>query len=163
MTDPRALTMTHQVSAAPEQVFRAWADPVQLAKWWGPEGARSVFSNDFEPGGQWRAVMQFEGVEYPTHGTYTEIVVPKRLCFTLDTTEHPRAWQDQLNALRKKQHLGFKCRLEADFRAVDGGTEIAVALRFDDEDDVAAVKQLGAAQAWAQSFARLTHCLSSAR
>lgn len=49
---------TLEVPATQQAVYAALADPVRLARWWGPEG----FSNRFEicdirPGGAWRFVM----------------------------------------------------------------------------------------------------------
>jgi uncharacterized protein YndB with AHSA1/START domain len=39
MTDVPVFTITRQFAAAPEQVYQAWADPVQMARWSGPKGS----------------------------------------------------------------------------------------------------------------------------
>lgn len=38
MTDSRELRLTHVFDATPEQVFEAWTDPDQVARWWAPDG-----------------------------------------------------------------------------------------------------------------------------
>ncbi len=32
------MSLTRRISAPPDDVFRAWIDAKQLAKWWGPKG-----------------------------------------------------------------------------------------------------------------------------
>lgn len=71
--------------AAPRAlVFRAWTEPVMLARWWGPHH----FSNprcefDARPGGAIRIDMRGpDGVIYPMGGTVHEVTPPERLAFT---------------------------------------------------------------------------------
>ena len=41
-----------------ELVFKAWANPAHLQKWWGPAGFTNTFQEfDFQIGGKWRFVM----------------------------------------------------------------------------------------------------------
>jgi uncharacterized protein YndB with AHSA1/START domain len=85
----RELTLVRIFDAPREVVFKAWTDPRQLAKWWGPK----VFTNpvcevDLRPGGAWRIVMRApDGTEYPCSGVYREIVEPERLVFTNNATD----------------------------------------------------------------------------
>ncbi len=84
----RELTLVRIFDAPREVVFKAWTDPKQLSKWWGPK----VFTNpvcevDLQPGGAWRIVMRApNGTEYPCSGVYREIVEPERLVFTNNAT-----------------------------------------------------------------------------
>ncbi|MGZ4031346.1 MAG: SRPBCC family protein [Tumebacillaceae bacterium] len=62
--------------ASVERVFEAWTNPELLAKWWGPQGFTNTF-HEFElrPGGTWRFDMHGpDGVTYPNHNTFVEIV-----------------------------------------------------------------------------------------
>ena len=51
--DPQALTMTLEAEfdASPERVWRLWADPRQLERWWGPPTYPATFTkHDLTPG-----------------------------------------------------------------------------------------------------------------
>jgi uncharacterized protein YndB with AHSA1/START domain len=80
----RELVLTRIIDAPRELVFRMWADPVHLAKWWGPRDfTNPVCEIDFRPGGALRIVMRApDGTDYPMGGIFREIVTPERLVFT---------------------------------------------------------------------------------
>jgi uncharacterized protein YndB with AHSA1/START domain len=90
MTGPdtkREFTITREFAAPREVVFRAWTDPEQLTRWFGPRGfstPRSSVAADVRPGGTWRATMVVDatGQEFPTGGFYLEVRAPERLVFT---------------------------------------------------------------------------------
>jgi uncharacterized protein YndB with AHSA1/START domain len=51
--DPDALTMTivAEFDAKPDRVWRLWADPRQLERWWGPPNYPATFTmHDLTPG-----------------------------------------------------------------------------------------------------------------
>lgn len=55
-----------RVAALPEEVFRAFQDPVMLAEWLPPEGMRARLAHaDLRPGGSFRAVLTYEEPEEP--------------------------------------------------------------------------------------------------
>ncbi|MFD1176492.1 SRPBCC family protein [Paenibacillus puldeungensis] len=64
-----------------ELVFKAWTTPEQLARWWGPKGFTNTFEEfEFTPGGHWRFVMHGpNGVDYPNHSVFEEIVPLERI------------------------------------------------------------------------------------
>lgn len=80
----REVTLTRIYDAPRETVFRAWTDPKQVARWWGPK----MFTNpvcevDARPGGKLRIVMRGpDGNDYPMRGEFREVVSPERLSFT---------------------------------------------------------------------------------
>ncbi len=80
----RELAITHILDAPREVVFKAWIDPKQMAKWWGPKGfTNPVCEMDVRPGGALRIVMRGPGrVEHPMTGVFCVIVEPERLVFT---------------------------------------------------------------------------------
>lgn len=84
--DARACVHERLIDAPRERVFRALADPVHLARWWGPNGFSSTFEQfEFRPGGHWRLVMHGpDGTDYPNDNRFSEIVVPERVVI-----EHP--------------------------------------------------------------------------
>jgi uncharacterized protein YndB with AHSA1/START domain len=85
----RELTVTRMIDAPRTMVFRAWTDPAQVARWWGPKGYVTTYSAmDIRPGGAYRLCMRSpEGVDHWKRGVYREIVAPERIVFTF-------AWED---------------------------------------------------------------------
>jgi len=80
----RELTLTRIIDAPRELVFKAWTEPEQVAKWWGPDGFTApVVELDPRPGGALRVDMQGpDGVVYPNTGEFLEVVEPERLVVT---------------------------------------------------------------------------------
>jgi predicted dithiol-disulfide oxidoreductase (DUF899 family)/uncharacterized protein YndB with AHSA1/START domain len=83
----REFTITRVLDASRDEVFRAWTEPDQAARWFGPVGCttpRETVSMDVQPGGEWRATMirDEDGEEYPIGGVYREVLAPERLVFT---------------------------------------------------------------------------------
>lgn len=110
--DTRVIRMTRTFDAPRERVFRAWTEPEQLAKWWGPKGFTVPDHNiDVRPGGAWRTTMRSpEGNDHIVAGVYREITPPERLVFTWGwETEGPR---------------GHETVVTIEFHERDGGTEL---------------------------------------
>ncbi len=83
-------TFTRVFDATPAQVFRAWTDPDKAAQWWHPRGMttpRDSVEIDAKVGGTYRYTMvdDLSGEEYPTGGTYREVIQDKKLIFTWGT------------------------------------------------------------------------------
>jgi uncharacterized protein YndB with AHSA1/START domain len=77
------LTLTRVYNAPRERVWKAWTDPAQLAKWWGPNGFTSPRCElDARPEGTLRIDMRApDGSVLPLTGVYREVVAPERLVF----------------------------------------------------------------------------------
>ena len=100
-TGTREFTITRVLDASRDEVFRAWTEPDQAARWFGPVGCttpRETVSMDVQPGGEWRATMirDEDGAEYPIGGVYREVLAPERLVFT---------WGDQARLGEPEQSL----------------------------------------------------------
>lgn len=85
----RVLTISRVFDAPRALVFRAWADPQHLARWWGPRGYSAPRCEmDFRPGGAYRILMRSgEGREVVWQGVCREIVEPERLVLTAKINE----------------------------------------------------------------------------
>lgn len=72
--------------AAPrERVFRAWTDPEELKKWWGPPGYATPSAEvDLRVGGKYRFGMRKlpDGEMFYLSGTYREVRPPEKLVYT---------------------------------------------------------------------------------
>jgi len=75
-THDREIVTTRLIDASPQRVWTAFADPDQLAKWWGPNGFTNTFHQfDFKAGGMWRFTMHGpDGTDYPNRITFRKIV-----------------------------------------------------------------------------------------
>ena len=82
-TADREFVHSRLIDAPRDRVFRAFAEPRHLARWWGPSGFSSTFEVfEFRPGGTWRFVMHGpDGTSYPNESVFREIVAPERVVF----------------------------------------------------------------------------------
>ena len=95
----KELTFTRVLDAPRELVFRAWTDPVQLARWWGPNGFTApVCELDVRPGGAIRIDMLGpDGRFFLMGGEYREIVPPERLVFAITAVKNARGEPELVN------------------------------------------------------------------
>lgn len=94
MDEPPGMThrearITRVVDAPRELVWKAWTEPEQLARWWGPHGMTTplpTIEMDVRPGGVFRLTMvsDADGVEYRSEMVFREVVEPARLVFAWD-------------------------------------------------------------------------------
>jgi uncharacterized protein YndB with AHSA1/START domain len=80
----REFTITRVFDAPRQLVWKAWTEPEQFARWFGPRGFTTPLSKitmDVRPGGRFEFVMvsEADGTEYPNGGTFLEVVEPERL------------------------------------------------------------------------------------
>ena len=81
-TTPDREIVTTRVFHYPRQiVFRAWTEPEQLKKWWGPKGFTNRFHTfDLRVGGRWIFTMHGpEKGNYPNECTFVAIREPELL------------------------------------------------------------------------------------
>jgi uncharacterized protein YndB with AHSA1/START domain len=85
-TQQKQFTITRVLDAPRAQVWRIWTDPDEAPYWLRPRSLttpRDRVDFDVRPGGAYRYTMVApDGTEYPTGGTYREVVPPERLVFT---------------------------------------------------------------------------------
>ena len=89
MPPERELRITRVFDAPRSLVFKAWTDPVHLARWWGPKGFTTISCHmDVRPGGTWfRRLRAPDGIEHCKQGVYREIVEPERLVFSYTSVD----------------------------------------------------------------------------
>jgi uncharacterized protein YndB with AHSA1/START domain len=79
-----AFELTRELPAPPARVYRALAEPTELAQWWGPAGFTSP-GMDFDPkvGQSYRITMQPpDGDPFHLSGEFIEVDAPNRLAYT---------------------------------------------------------------------------------
>ncbi len=108
------LRLSRRFKATREAVFRAFTDPVELAKWFGPEGMNvDNVQIDLRPGGAYSMVFnEADGGIHGLSGVYREISPPERLVMTL-------VWDDGDMA-------GLETLVTLEFAAAGAETELTV-------------------------------------
>ncbi|HEY3189449.1 MAG TPA: SRPBCC domain-containing protein [Solirubrobacteraceae bacterium] len=86
------------IEAPRAEVFRAWTDPDELRRWWGPgEYATRHAEIDLRPGGDYLLVIQAaEGDPMHLAGTFHEVVAPERLVYSWRWV---RGWSDPAESI----------------------------------------------------------------
>ena len=87
MADTKTLTIERIFDAPLARVWRAWTDPQEVMKWWGPQYFTSPECKiDFRVGGKYvfcmRAPEDFGGQNMYSTGTYKEIIEGKKIVYT---------------------------------------------------------------------------------
>ena len=79
----QSMLMTRVFNAPRALVFKAWTDPQQLKRWWGPKGfTNPVCDADARPGGALLIHMRGpDGTVHVMTGVYEEVIEPERLVF----------------------------------------------------------------------------------
>lgn len=80
----RHVAIVHTFAAPPERVWAAWADPVQVAQWWGPDGFETPLDSvvvELRPGGRFELLMRETrtGDEFPVRQEILEVSEPNLL------------------------------------------------------------------------------------
>jgi uncharacterized protein YndB with AHSA1/START domain len=77
------LVVTSAFPATPDRVWRLWADPRQLERWWGPDPyPATVVDHDLRPGGHVSYFMTGpEGDQHKGYWRVIEVDPPRRLVF----------------------------------------------------------------------------------
>ena len=165
----KEFVITRLFNAPQESVFKAWTDARHMEHWFGPNDFQIPLCRmDVRPGGAYRIVMRSkDDVDYALKGVYKEVVAPKRIVMTQDTSEHPAEWKDIINPDRKKEKDNLKddpvgeILLDVEFEKRDWKTKLTIRMSFESSKIKDAMVKLGMAQGWGQSLDRLDKCLSN--
>lgn len=145
------LVIDRVFDAPRDLVFRAWTDPKQLAKWWGPAGfTNPVCEVNARPQGAIRIDMRApDGMTFPMKGTFHEVVAPERLVFTTIGAEDPqgRPLLETFNVVTFSDERG-KTRMRLDVRVTKLDPSMAAA-------------RAGMSAGWSQSIDKLDELLTN--
>ncbi len=121
------LVITRVLDAPRERVWKAWTDPEQVKRWWGPRPFTSPSCRiDLRVGGTYLFCMRApDGKDYWSTGTYREIVAPERLVYT-------DSFADEKGNVVPASHYGFPADFPREFvvtvtlEAVGGRTRMTL-------------------------------------
>lgn len=145
----REIVVSRFFDAPRERVWAAWTDPEQIVRWWGPRGFRTtIHEMDVREGGDWRHTMHGpDGVDYPNHTRFVEVLEPRRIVYTNTggaeggpTTSFVGTWT---------------------FEEEGGGTRLTMRLAFDSAEDRDVAVRYGALEGGEQTLARLAEVVES--
>lgn len=161
----REVIITRLFDAPLPLVYKAFTEPQQVSKWWGPDGFSCDCSSDLRPGGSYRYVMRGpDGTEYPMTGTFTEISKEERIVYTTDLHEHPQSWKDELAKHTGKPltDTALESVVTVTFEERNGKTVVSIATRFSSDSIRDGYVKLGMGEGWGQSLDRLAGELKNA-
>jgi uncharacterized protein YndB with AHSA1/START domain len=129
----REIRVTRVLDAPRDEVWRAWTEPAELARWWGAPGwttREDAISVDLRVGGTMRLTSTSDehGGEMTTTGVFTEIVEPERLAFEEASED---AWHEGARSVVTFNDLG------------DGRTEMILRSTVHMSDEVAVRAEAG--------------------
>jgi uncharacterized protein YndB with AHSA1/START domain len=112
-TFDREILTTRMFDASRERVWKAWTDPEQMVKWWGPNGfTTTLHEMDIRPGGVWSFIMHGpDGADYKNKSVFVEVVKPERIVY------------DHIS--------GPKFRMTTAFDGQDGKTKLTMRMVFE--------------------------------
>jgi uncharacterized protein YndB with AHSA1/START domain len=86
----REIVSTRSFKASREILWQAFADPVQLAQWWGPKGfTNTIETFDLRPGGKWRIVLHGpRGADFVNDKTFLEVRPLEQVVFRHEQPMH---------------------------------------------------------------------------
>jgi len=121
--DTFELVSRRKLDAPRSLVYRAWAEPELLARWWGPHGFTNTFHTfDFRPEGVWEYTMHDQdGQDYPNRNVFQEIG-PECIVLSHET--------------------GHRFMMTVAFEDVDGGTEITFRQTLASKEDYDTLKPI---------------------
>jgi uncharacterized protein YndB with AHSA1/START domain len=145
----KEMTLTRVINAPRDVVFRAWTDPAQVEKWWGPKDFTNPVCNvDARPGGEILIHMQApDKTIYPMDGEFHEIVEPEKLVFTSA-------------ALDKQGNRLFEVLNTVLFSEENGKTKISLHAAVSNITEEGRPYLDGMNEGWNQSIDRLNHLVA---
>ncbi len=79
-----SLTLKRRINAPPAKVFKAWTEPEQIKRWFGPGQAQVMLAEfDARVGGRYQIIMAAsDGERHHVSGTVRELVPNEKLVYT---------------------------------------------------------------------------------
>jgi uncharacterized protein YndB with AHSA1/START domain len=90
-----SLEIKRYINAPRERVYRAWTDPEELQRWFGPEEVRTIkIASDVRVGGKYRwDLVKQNGEEWACLGEYRELIPGRKIVFTWKWDDD-EAWEN---------------------------------------------------------------------
>lgn len=141
----RELSIERVFDAPRKLVWEAWTDGGHIAAWWGPPNMTTqVLVQDLRAGGEWKYIMVApDGSEFPSFGTFSEVVEYERIVTTADFG---------------KVTVGVTMTIL--FEEVEDGTKLTLIVTHPTEEYKKAQEDMGFQHGWGAHFDSLTAFLA---
>lgn len=107
-------------------VYQAFANPLSLARWWGPEGfSNTIESFDFRPSGVWRFTMHGPGDSHYPNEIHFERLLENQLLVLKHVSEPVFSLTIQLEPMKEGEREGTKVTWQQAFES----DEVAATLK----------------------------------
>lgn len=142
----REIEITREFNAPRRLVWRAWAEPELIARWWGPRDFNTrVEKHDFKVGGAWRFVLVGpDGDEIPVVGTFREIVPMERF---VTTNEFSPDFVNRTGMNVPKANI-----MTVRFEDLGERTRVVLHIELQTADDRRTLEEMGIVPGWNSSF-----------
>jgi len=143
----RTIQISREFDFPREVVFDAFTDPVNIGRWWGPNGfTTTTYFRDFKVGGKWIYTMHgSDGTDYPNWVVYKEIIIPEQIVY------------DHGGEIGEPAH--FKTTIL--FEDIGGRTRITLKMVFPTQEARDKTVEFGAIEGGNQTLSRLSDYLST--
>ncbi len=144
----RTMTVVTEFDAPVERVWRLWADPRQLERWWGPPThPATVVEHDLRAGGRVTYYMTGpEGDRYHGWWKVVEVSPPDRLRFDDGFADDQGRENPDLPVTNQEVVLTAR---------PDGGTRMAIHATFPSTEAMEQILQMGAEEGLKQALGQI--------
>lgn len=157
----KELKITRVFDAPREMVWKAWTEPKQLMKWWGPKSFTSpVAKIDLRVGGKYLYCMRSpDGHEYWSGGTYQEIIpFEKIVCTEYGSNKQGHIVHPSV-AHGVSPDFPNENVVTITFEEVDGKTKLTVLYVPESEAALEAMLKIGMKSVWESTLEKLAESL----
>jgi PhnB protein len=153
----KELLISRIFEASRERVWKAWTEPEQIKKWWGPKTFTApVVTVDFRVGGKYLYCMRSpDGKDYWSTGTFFEIVPLTRIVLT-------DSFADEKGNVVPASYYGMSADFPLESRVTlifeDDGNKTKFTLKYDDVSKISNLQEME--QGWNESLDKLAEQLT---
>ncbi|MFF8632883.1 SRPBCC domain-containing protein [Streptomyces pilosus] len=150
--DTLTLTLVADFTAPVERVWRLWADPRQLERWWGPPSYPATFEeHDFTPGGGVKYYMTGpEGEKFGGWWRISSVTPPTALEFTDGFSDRDGAPDPEMPTTSVRVTLTER----------EGGTRMELRSVFDTREQMERLAEMGMVEGLSQSVGQMDALLA---
>jgi uncharacterized protein YndB with AHSA1/START domain len=89
-TPDQTIQLERTIPYTPDEIYAAFADPVRLAKWWGPKDFTNSFEIfEFTVGGRWKFIMHGpDGSNYQNESVFSVLEPGKKIIIQHTSQPH---------------------------------------------------------------------------
>lgn len=149
------LTITREVDAPRDLVWKAWTETEHIREWFGPEGFTTrVDENEVVPGGRFvYAMVGPDGAEYPGVSIFKEVVPTERIVATDDFGDEMKSQNPDLPGAMV---------VTTTFEDLGGSrTRIVISTEHSSADEKKKHEDMGVVEGWNSSLNKFERVLAS--